>query len=127
MENQKKPDIFEISVNMPSGKMIEHKDDNGSTVLDSFKKPVMVAEFKNKTIRLNHPNFDQYQGAMLAMETPSGKSAKIYAGNFILTACVLNEDREILEEIKKDVKAHVAVCLDAYDTLNLYTSELKKK
>lgn len=100
MDNQEKSETYEITVNTPKGDI---------------------------SITLNQPNFDQYQGAMLAMETPSGKNATLLAGRFILTTCVVPEDRERLQQLEKDVRAHVSVSMDAYSLLNLYTSDLKKK
>jgi hypothetical protein len=100
MSNQDKPELYEIIVHTPKGEV---------------------------SISLNQPNFDQYQGAMLAMETPSGKNAVLYAGRFILTACVVAEDRDKLNQIEKDVRAHASASMDAYSLLNLYTSDLKKK
>ena len=79
------------------------------------------------SITLNEPNFDQYRGAMLAMETPGGKNDRLAGGNFILTACIINEDRDKLDVIKADVKAHASAALEASDLLTVYNVELKKK
>lgn len=78
-------------------------------------------------IKLNDPNFDQFRGAMLAGETPSGKMDRLAAGNFFLEACVVNEDVDALEKIKADPKAHAVAAFEASSFLSVYEAELKKK
>lgn len=78
-------------------------------------------------IRLDDPTFDQFRGAMLAGETNSGRMDKLAAGNFFLLACVVGEDRDKLEEVKADAKAHAAAAFEASALLFVYNAELKKK
>lgn len=79
------------------------------------------------TIQLNEPTFDQFRGAMMAGETPSGKFDKLAAGNFFLVTCVVAEDRDKLDTIIKDAKAHASASFEAAALLTVYTAELKKK
>ena len=46
------------------------------------------------------------------------------AGKFILDTCIVSGDRK---EIYDDVKCLAAASLDAFELLDIYTSELKKK
>lgn len=78
-------------------------------------------------IKLNEPTFDQFRGAMLAGETPSGKMDRLAAGNFFLVACVADEDRDKLEKITSDAKAHASAAFEASALLTVYNAELKKK
>lgn len=111
---------YTISVNMPTGKMID------SDLTKEGEEPILVPEFKEISIRLSEPTFEQYGGAMMALQTPSGAQATLAAGDFILTCCIHNDDRDNLELIKKNVKAHVAVAQDAYTLLGVFKSEVKK-
>ena len=78
-------------------------------------------------IRLNDPTFDQFRGAMLAAETPSGKIDRLAAGNFFLVACIDNADRDKLDKITADPQAHAAAAFEASSLLMVYNAELKKK
>jgi len=78
-------------------------------------------------VSLFEPTFDQFRGAMLAMETPSGKTDRLAAGSFFLKVCVVESDREKLNIILDDDKAHAAAALEASELLRVYNAELKKK
>lgn len=81
----------------------------------------------NIIIGLKDPTFDQLRGAMVAGELPSGKFDRLAAGNFFLSVCIDEKDRDKLEKIKKDAKAHAAAALEASSLLLVYNAELKKK
>lgn len=83
--------------------------------------------FTEKTIHFNDPNFEQMQGAFMAMQTQTGKINHLAAGNFIIETCIIPEDRDLWNEMKKDTKAHTAAALDASEVVSMYHSELKKK
>lgn len=78
-------------------------------------------------VELNEPTFDQFRGAMLAGETASGKMDKLAVGNFFLVACVTDKDREKLDQVTGDPKAHASAAFEAYSLLLVYDAELKKK
>lgn len=78
-------------------------------------------------INFTEPTFEQYRGAMLALETQGGKIDRLAAGSFLMITCVTNEDRVKLDAVQKDPKVHASVALELYSLLQGYETELKKK
>ena len=101
--------IIETTVGFKEGK---DKDDNPTS------DPIVL------TVEIKEPEFDEYAGALMAMQKPSGAISQIEGGRFILESCCSKG----LEELTKDTKAYVGVCLDVYhNVLSLFQSEVKKK
>lgn len=75
------------------------------------------------TLKLKEPDFDTYRMAIMAVQSESGKADQLAAGKIYLEICCT----EGLEEVKKDNKAFISACLEAYNLLTLYETEVKKK
>lgn len=85
----------------------------------------MTIEIKEKSYELVEPTFNVMSLALQKMLKSTGEVNLIDAGKIIFDGCYKN-NQEKLEEIQKDVKLYISLCLKSAELVEVYEAELKK-
>jgi hypothetical protein len=85
----------------------------------------MIITIKEKNYELIEPNFNIMSLALQKMLKSTGEINLIDAGKIIFDGCYkANEGK--LEEIQKDVKLYISLCLKCAELVEVYEADLKK-